>query len=140
MAPRPGRDFSALSSKARKQMEAAAAEPFVTDAAIAASVLDRITIPPEILQRISASVWPGSSLIVSDEPLHKETNNATDFIVLISGEPQGGIKHRPKPPPAPARRYYDRDDWDDRPNDMIVYDRYGRRMRVIQKKPLFSWW
>jgi len=23
---------------------------------------------------------------------------------------------------------------------MIVYDRYGRRMRVIQKKPLFSWW
>jgi len=140
MAPRPGRDFSALSSKARKQMEAAEAEPFVTDAAIAASVLDRITIPPEILQRISASVWPGSSLIVSDEPLHKETNNATDFIVLISGEPQGGIKHRPKPPPAPARRYYDRDDWDDRPNDMIVYDRYGRRMRVIQKKPLFSWW
>jgi hypothetical protein len=139
LAPRSGQEATASPAKSKKQNDAAA-EPFTTDAAVASAVLDRVTIPPEVVARISASVWPGTSLIVSDEPLHKETNNATDFIVLISGEPQGGIKHRPKPPPVPVNRYYDRDGWDDRPNSAFVYDRYGRRMRVIQKKPIFSWW
>ncbi len=80
--------------------------PTPTDAAAAAAALDRITIPPEIAERLSEYVWPGSSLIVSDEEMHKkETNNFTDFIVLVSGYPQGGIKKR-RPPPDP---YYDSD-------------------------------
>jgi hypothetical protein len=45
-------------------------------------------------------VSPGSSLIVSDEPMSaKETGKGTDFIVLMSGEPQGGIKSRPRRSP-----------------------------------------
>jgi hypothetical protein len=38
-------------------------------------------------------------VIISDEPISKETGKGTDFVVLISGEPQGGIKIRRKPKP-----------------------------------------
>ena len=58
------------------------------------AALDRITLPPEVMARVSGSVWSGSSLIVSDEEMSKETGQATDFVVLISGEPQGGLKKR----------------------------------------------
>jgi len=61
--------------------------------------LDRITIPEETLDRISAVVSPGSALIVSDEALSRETGPATEFIVVMSGEPQGGIKIRRRPQP-----------------------------------------
>jgi L,D-transpeptidase catalytic domain len=81
----------------------ASIEAIPTDAAAAKAALDRVDIPRETAQRISELVLPGSSLIVSDEAAHKETNKATDFIVLISGEPQGGIILRPKPRP----EYYD---------------------------------
>jgi hypothetical protein len=70
-----------------------------TDVVAATAALDRIEIPQETVDRISELVLPGSSLIVSDEAAHKETGKATDFIVLISGEPQGGIILRPKPKP-----------------------------------------
>jgi len=48
----------------------------------AAAALDRITLPPEALERISALLIPGSSLIVSDNALSDETDESTDFIVL----------------------------------------------------------
>ncbi len=70
-----------------------------TDVAAASAALDRIEIPQETVQRVSELMLPGSSLIVSDEAAHKETGKATDFIVLLSGEPQGGIILRPKPRP-----------------------------------------
>ena len=135
---RSGREVAELSSKSR-QRDVGPAEPFVTDQVRALSALDRIKIPEEIIARVSPAMWPGSSLIVSDEPAHKETNQATDFIVIMSGEPQGGIKRRPKPAPQPVRRF--EDPWMDAPNGRFVYDRYGRKVRIIQqKKPLFSWW
>lgn len=71
-----------------------AAEPTVIDAGLAWAALDRIAIPEEARNRIAEVVSPGSSLIVSDEPLSRETSKGTDFIVLMSGEPQGGIKMR----------------------------------------------
>jgi hypothetical protein len=37
---------------------------------------------------------PRSSLIVSDEALSPETGNGTEFVVLLSGEPQGSMKIR----------------------------------------------
>src|SRR5262249_37945637 len=37
---------------------------------------------------------PRSSVIISDEALSPETGNGTEFVVLMSGEPQGGIKMR----------------------------------------------
>lgn len=82
--------------------------PVATDASVARAALDRITISDELRERLAEYVWPGSSLIVSDEPMHKkETNNFTDFIVLLDGYPQGGIKRRPPPPP--PVRYFDED-------------------------------
>ncbi|MEI9900273.1 MAG: hypothetical protein WDN31_09280 [Hyphomicrobium sp.] len=68
-----------------------------TDVAAAKAALDRIDIPQDVQDKIAELVLPGSSLIVSDEAAHKETGKATDFIVLLSGEPQGGIILRPKP-------------------------------------------
>jgi hypothetical protein len=49
------------------------------------------------LDRI-AGIAPRSSLIVTDEALSSETGNGTDFVVLLSGEPQGGIEIRRRGP------------------------------------------
>jgi hypothetical protein len=73
------------------------AGPVEANQAGAKAALDRIAIPKEALERISETVAPGTSLIVSDEALSRETGPATDFIVLMSGEPQGGIKIRRRP-------------------------------------------
>jgi hypothetical protein len=60
-----------------------------TDAAIAlppsspAEALDRVTIPPEAMQRITAALAPGSSIVVSDHGLGGETGRGTDFIVPL---------------------------------------------------------
>ena len=63
-----------------KHVEPAAA-PFVP-ASNASEALDRVTIPPEALQRISELMSPGASLIISDKGLGGETGKGTDFIVL----------------------------------------------------------
>jgi hypothetical protein len=70
-------------------------EPTSPDAGGAKAALDRISIPQETFDRITAMVSPRSSLIVSDEGLSAETSNGTEFVILMSGEPQGGIKARP---------------------------------------------
>jgi lipoprotein-anchoring transpeptidase ErfK/SrfK len=51
-------------------------------ASTAAEALDRVTIPPEALDRISELMSPGASLIISDQGLGPETGTGTDFIVL----------------------------------------------------------
>src|SRR5450759_1670934 len=63
----------------RKTAEADEAQPAVSTAAAA---LDRITLPGEAIERISALLLPGSSLIVSDNALSDDTDADTDFIVL----------------------------------------------------------
>lgn len=102
-----------------------------TDVAATTAALDRITIPAETVQKIAELVLPGSSLIVSDEPAHKETGKQTDFVVLISGEPQGGIKLRPKPRPEYYDDYYWGGGWG---------DNYGRRGRGGYRGPVFQFW
>jgi len=72
-------------------------EPMPTDPDSARAALDRIGIPQDVLDRI-AGVVPRSSLIVTDEALSSETGKGTDFVVLLSGEPQGGIKSRRRSP------------------------------------------
>jgi hypothetical protein len=67
------------------------------DPGSAKSALDRIVIPQDVLDRI-AGIAPRSSLIITDEALSSETGNGTDFVVLLSGEPQGGIKIRRRGP------------------------------------------
>jgi hypothetical protein len=64
----------------------------------AKSALDRITIPQGVLDRIAPTALPRSSIIVSDEPLSRETNYRTEFVTVLSNQPQGGfITRRPTP-------------------------------------------
>jgi len=70
-----------------------------TPPASASGALERIVIPPDALDRI-AGIAPRSSLIVTDEAVSSETGKGTDFVVLLSGEPQGGIKIRRRDPEA----------------------------------------
>jgi hypothetical protein len=77
--------------------------PALADPGAAKAALDRIVIPQDALDRIAGMV-PRSSLIVTDEALSSETGKGTDFVVLMSGEPQGGIKMRRRGP-APAFVY-----------------------------------
>jgi hypothetical protein len=113
-----GKEQGDPQESSRRSRREADADAKVTDVSVATEALDRITIPQDAVERISALMLPGSSLIVSDEEAHKETGKATDFVVLISGEPQGGIKLRKRQPDP----YYD---------DFYGYgyDRYDRRGR-----------
>ena len=97
------------------------------------AALDRITLQPEVMARVSEFVWPGSSLIVSDEEMSKETSQATDFIVLISGEPQGGLKKRPHQGPTADHYLYESD------GDYYGDERYRQR-RYHGGNSFFNWW
>ncbi len=48
----------------------------------AAEALERIQFPKEAIERISELLIPGSSLVLSDEGLGRETGRGTEFIVL----------------------------------------------------------
>jgi hypothetical protein len=48
----------------------------------AAEALERIEFPKEALDRIAELLIPGSSLVISDEGLGRETGRGTEFIVL----------------------------------------------------------
>jgi hypothetical protein len=69
-------------------------EPMATDPGSAKAALDRIAIPQDVLDHIAGIASPRSSLIISDEALSSETGKDTEFVVVMSGEPQGGIKFR----------------------------------------------
>ena len=68
----------------------------IDDADDAKDALDRITIPQDVLDRIAPTAVPRSSIIVSDEPLSRETNYRTEFVAVLNNQPQGGfITRRP---------------------------------------------
>jgi hypothetical protein len=81
-------------------------EPVPADPVGAKSALDRIVIPQDVLDRI-AGIAPRSTLIITDEALSPETGKGTDFVVILSGEPQGGIKIRRRAPGPEAEFRYD---------------------------------
>ncbi|MGA2945440.1 MAG: L,D-transpeptidase family protein [Xanthobacteraceae bacterium] len=81
-------------------------EPVLTDSESAKSALDRIVIPQDVLDRI-AGIAPRSSLIITDEAPSSETGKGTDLVVILSGEPQGGIKIRQRGPGPEAEFRYD---------------------------------
>jgi L,D-transpeptidase catalytic domain len=92
-----------------------------TDQASPEAAIGRIDIPAETIERIAAMISPRSSIIISDEGLSTETGRRTDFVVLLSGEPQGGIATR--------RRSYG------------GYGRYGDRYWGSPfRSPFFSTW
>jgi len=61
-----------------------------------------------VLDRIAPTALPRSSLIISDEPLHRETNYRTEFVIALNNQPQGGIINRPRSPDVRVAR---RDDF-----------------------------
>ncbi len=60
----------------------------------AKNALDRITIPRDVLDRIAPTALPRSSIVVSDEPLSRETNYRTEFVAVLNNQPQGGFVTR----------------------------------------------
>lgn len=66
----------------------------IDDGDDAKDALDRITIPKDVLARIAPTAVPRSSIIVSDEPLSSETNYRTEFVAVLSNQPQGGFVTR----------------------------------------------
>jgi lipoprotein-anchoring transpeptidase ErfK/SrfK len=66
----------------------------IDDGDDAKNALDRITIPQDVLDRIAPTALPRSSIIVSDEPLSRETNYRTEFVAVLNNQPQGGFVTR----------------------------------------------
>jgi L,D-transpeptidase catalytic domain len=95
-------------SKVQRHKVPDAAEALATDVDAARSALDRIAIPKEAMQRISEVVSPGSSLIVSDEEVSRETGAGTEFVIVMGTEPQGGITIRKRRDPATFRERFER--------------------------------
>jgi L,D-transpeptidase catalytic domain len=63
----------------------------IDDADDAKDALDRITMPQDVLDRIGPTALPRSSIVISDEPLSAETNYRTEFVAVLSNQPQGGF-------------------------------------------------
>jgi len=80
----------------------------VDGAGDAKGALDRITIPQEVIDRFGPTALPRSSIIISDEPLHRETNYRTEFVVALNNQPQGGLITRPRTPPEDRIAGYER--------------------------------
>src|SRR5215475_9173825 len=93
---------------ARKRGDGNGFEAIAADVTAAKAALERIAIGPDDLERISEVVLPGSSLIISDEGASIETGKDTDFVIIMSGEPQGGLKTRRREP-----HRYRNEDYDD---------------------------
>jgi hypothetical protein len=71
----------------------------------AQAVLDRIELPAEVTEKLAIGTWMGSALIVSDEAPYKETAAGTDFLVVLSNEPQGALKIRTPNESAPTAQF-----------------------------------
>ena len=80
----------------------------------ARAALDRITIPQEVLEHIAPTAVARSSIVISDEPLHRETNYRTEFVVALHDQPQGGLAMRKRPAEVRTAR---RDDGSNRRSD-----------------------
>ncbi len=116
----------------------------LTDVAAASETLDRIDIPADVRARLAEYVWPGSSIIVSDEGLSAETGKATEFVVVLSGYPQGALKKRPKPQPDRGFDRYYRDyrgyGYEASASPNYYYQPRYRQYYRPQKPSMFGFW
>jgi hypothetical protein len=81
-------------------------EPVPADITRASAALDRVTIPADVMAKLRSAAWPGASMIISDEGPSREMGPSTDHIVLLSGEPQGGLRQSKRTPPPSKRSKY----------------------------------
>lgn len=89
---------SATPAPVASKKSAAKSESFPADVAGARNALDRIELPADVKTRVAELLVPGSSLLISDEAPSIETGKDTDFIVVMTGEPQGALKMRKREP------------------------------------------
>jgi hypothetical protein len=75
----------------------------------AKDALHRVTIPQDVLDRIAPTAVPRSSIVISDEPLNRETNYRTEFVVVLNDQPQGGLAMRER---SDDDRFASRHGWD----------------------------
>ena len=110
-----------------------------------------------MLDRIAPTALPRSSIIVSDEPLSRETNYRTEFVAVLNNQPQGGFVTR-KPTPSLDVRvasgnafFVQRDDgfgsffqpgWgaQPQPQPQLVDPRRGGRQYYRQVQPVQQGW
>jgi hypothetical protein len=125
----------------------------IDDGDDAKDALDRVTIPQDVLDRIGPTALPRSSIIISDEPLSRETNYRTEFVAVLNNQPQGGfITRQPTANPLLASRNVPGDDgfgsffqraWTPQPADPLldprqtaVPRRAGGQYYQVQR----NWW
>ncbi len=102
------------------------------------NALDRITIPRDILDRIAPTASPRSSIIISDEPLSSETNYRTEFVAVLSNQPQGGFITRQ---PSTNVNIAGDDDFRSGGGFPFFYDNRGNTSRRGgYYRPQRSWW
>jgi hypothetical protein len=109
-----------------------------SDVAAAKAALDRIGIHKESLDIIVGhAVRPGASLIISDEGPSREIGKDTDFILIMSGEPQGALKIRQRE--LRPKDYYDDSPWGS-PWGSYKSPRGGYKSAPSSKGPFFWMW
>jgi hypothetical protein len=110
----------------------------------AKGALDRITIPQDVLDRIAPTALPRSSIIVSDEPLSRETNYRTEFVAVLNNQPQGGfVTRRPTADVAVASgNFWGDDGWGSffQPNWNSQTGNTRRRGGQYYYPPQRGWW
>ncbi len=116
----------------------------IDDGDDAKNALERITIPQNVLDQIAPTALPGSSIVISDEPLSAETNYRTEFVAVLSNQPQGGFITRKPSARSLMARDNDRDDdgfgfffgrnWDSQRSNTRSPARQNRQPRQE------SWW
>ncbi len=105
-----GHPRAIVEAHARPQRDASRdVEPAMADTSAAKSALDRIVIAQDVLDRIAPGAAPRASLIISDEALSPETGKGTEFVAVLSNEPQGGLAMRKRPPRTDFRYARQRD-------------------------------
>jgi len=110
----------------------------------AKDALDRISIPQDVLDRIAPTALPRSSIIVSDEPLSRETNYRTEFVAVLNNQPQGGfVTRRPTVDvPVASANYWGNNgfgfffqpNWNSQPGN--IRPRAGQYYQPMQQR----WW
>ena len=68
---------------------------FSSDGSTMKSAICRATIPQDVLHRIAPTALPRSSIIVSDEPLSRETNYRTEFVAVHQQPAPGRLLDAP---------------------------------------------
>ncbi len=69
--------------RGRRQPQSPPAPVSLAKPSTASEALDRITIAPDVMERIGSLLTSGSSLVISDEGLGRETSHGTDFVVVL---------------------------------------------------------